>query len=186
MDKQTPEQFRKLLLEKVDSFSKHERNVIQHMLERKHIVRNTNKEFEEQLTVGQKIADRVAAFGGSWPFIILFGSFIIIWITLNAVILTKSRNAFDPFPFILLNLFLSMIAALQAPVIMMSQNRQSAKDRLDASLDFEINLKAEMEITSLHEKMDQLREKQWVELVAMQQEQIRLLTRLLEEKDGKN
>jgi uncharacterized membrane protein len=124
----------------------------------------------------------VAAFGGSWTFIGIFASVLIAWIVLNSVILAKAHSAFDPYPYILLNLFLSMIAAIQAPVIMMSQNRQAAKDRLDAAHDYEINLKAELEIAHLHQKMDELREKQWTELVAMQQKQIRMLTKLLEEK----
>ena len=182
MNRQSPDQFRELLLERMGSFTRYERSMIQNILERKHVTRNTNREFEEGLTLGQRVADKVAAFGGSWPFIFIFGGVIIGWIILNTVILVKGKNAFDPFPFILLNLFLSMIAAIQAPVIMMSQNRQSAKDRLDASHDFEVNLKAEMEIAALHEKLDQLREKQWADLVAMQQEQIRMLTEILEEK----
>lgn len=94
---------------------------------------------------------------------------------LNTVILRSNDRAFDPYPYILLNLFLSMIASLQAPVIMMSQNRQATRDRLDASHDYEINLRAEVEIRSLHDKLDLLRESQWAELVAMQQEQIGLL-----------
>jgi uncharacterized membrane protein len=99
---------------------------------------------------------------------------------LNSWLLARRGEAFDPYPYILLNLILSMLAALQAPVIMMSQNRQAAKDRLDAAHDYEVNLKAEMEILSLHQKLDTLREQQWAELVATQQEQIRLLTLLLE------
>ena len=101
---------------------------------------------------------------------------------LNSVILARRNAAFDPYPYILLNLFLSMTAALQAPVIMMSQQRQAVKDRLDAAHDYEINLKAELEIAALHEKMDELREKQWGALVEQQQEQIRLLTQLAEGK----
>jgi uncharacterized membrane protein len=184
MNRQSPEQFRNLLMERMETFTRFERTVIQHILERKQVTRNTNKEFEEQLTFGQRVADRVASFGGSWTFIIIFAGVIIGWIILNAVILAKGRSAFDPYPFILLNLVLSMTAAIQAPVIMMAQNRQSAKDRLDAAHDFEVNLKAEMEIAALHEKLDQLREKQWSELVEMQQEQIRMLTKLLEEKNN--
>jgi uncharacterized membrane protein len=103
-------------------------------------------------------------------------------VVLNAFILSRIGKAFDLYPFILLNLMLSMVAALQAPLIMMSQNRQAAKDRLGAEHDYEVNLKAELEILALHQKIDTLREGQWAELVAMQQEQIRLLTRLLEER----
>lgn len=148
------------------------------------LARDTNKEFDTQLTFGQRLADKVAAFGGSWTFIILFAAVLAAWIVLNSVILARRHEAFDPYPYILLNLFLSMTAAVQAPVIMMSQNRQAAKDRMDAAHDYEINLKAEMEIGRLHEKMDDLREQRWAELVSMQQEQIRLLQQLLEEKNS--
>lgn len=148
------------------------------------LARDTNKEFDTQLTFGQRVADKVAAFGGSWTFIILFAAVLAAWIVLNSAILARRHEAFDPYPYILLNLFLSMTAAVQAPVIMMSQNRQAAKDRLDAAHDYEINLKAEMEINRLHEKLDDLREQRWAELVSMQQEQLRLLQQLLEEKNA--
>ena len=120
----------------------------------------------------------MAAFGGSWIFIILFGVILFSWILLNSFLMARRGAAFDPYPFILLNLFLSMLAAIQAPIILMSQNRQSVKDRFDAAHDYEVNLKAELEILSLHEKIDELREKNWAELIEMQQEQIRLLTAL--------
>lgn len=110
--------------------------------------------FDARLTFGEKLADRVAAIGGSWGFIIGFGLFLAAWAVLNTVVLAK--NAFDPFPFIFLNLMLSMLAALQAPIIMMSQNRQAAKDRFEARLDYETNLRAESQIESLHEKIDAL------------------------------
>ncbi|MFZ2487170.1 MAG: DUF1003 domain-containing protein [Anaerolineae bacterium] len=148
------------------------------------LTRDINREFDNQLTLGQRVADKVAAFGGSWTFIILFASILVSWIVLNSVILARQHAAFDPYPYILLNLFLSMTAAVQAPVIMMSQNRQAAKDRLDAAHDYEINLKAEMEINTLQEKLDELREQRWAELVAMQQEQIHLLQQLLEAKNS--
>ena len=122
---------------------------------RSQVSRNLNAEEEEHLTVGQRIADRVATFGGSWPFIILFGFIMSFWMGMNVYL---ARGAFDPFPFILLNLALSALAALQAPVIMMSQNRQAAKDRLRADLDYEVNLKAELEVAHLHNKVDQLYE----------------------------
>ena len=112
--------------------------------------------FDERLTFGQKLADRVAAVGGSWGFIIGFGVFLGGWAILNTVVL--AAHAFDPFPFIFLNLMLSMLAALQAPVIMMSQNRQAAKDRFEARLDYETNQRAEAQIEALHDKIDTLRE----------------------------
>jgi uncharacterized membrane protein len=176
------EQFTTVLMEKFGTLSKQERDLIHRMVDRKHVTRDMNKEFDDRLTLGQRVADKVAAFGGSWTFIIIFASILVTWIVLNSVILTKLNATFDPYPYILLNLFLSMIAAIQAPVIMMSQNRQAIKDRLDAAHDYEVNLKAELEIANLQEKLDNLREKQWHELVEMQQEQIRLLTKLVEEK----
>jgi uncharacterized membrane protein len=116
--------------------------------------RNLNEVFDERLSFGERLADRVAAIGGSWAFIVGFGLFLVGWAVINTVILTKL--AFDPFPYIFLNLMLSMLAALQAPVIMMSQNRQAAKDRLEARLDYETNLRTEAEIACLHEKIDLL------------------------------
>jgi len=117
-------------------------------------VRDVNEVFEERLTFGERLADRVAAIGGSWSFIVGFGLFLVAWAILNTAVL--AARAFDPFPFIFLNLMLSMLAALQAPIIMMSQNRQAAKDRLEARLDYETNLRSEAEIASLHDKVDLL------------------------------
>lgn len=117
-------------------------------------LRDVNEMFDERLTFGERLADRVAAIGGSWSFIIGFSLFLFAWAGLNTLVLV--RHAFDPFPFIFLNLMLSMLAALQAPVIMMSQNRQAAKDRLEARLDYETNLRSEAEIAMLHEKIDTL------------------------------
>lgn len=162
-----------------DALTERERRVLKRLGERTHISRNTNREFEDERTFGQRLADRIAAFGGSWTFIIIFGASLVTWVALNSYILARRGGAFDPYPYILLNLFLSMLAALQAPVIMMSQNRQAAKDRLDAAHDYEVNLKAELEICGLHDKLDELREQRWAELVQMQQEQIRLLEQLL-------
>ena len=123
------------------------------------------------------MADGVAAFGGSWAFLIIFGIVLAIWVALN---LALRGIAPDPYPFIFLNLILSMVAAVQAPVIMMSQNRQSAKDRLVTSHDYECNLKAEIEIMALHDKVDQMRNDDLKALLGKQQEQIDLLTRLVE------
>jgi uncharacterized membrane protein len=124
---------------------------------RTQVSRNPNVEEEERLTFGQRIADKVASFGGSWTFIILFGVVLTIWVILNSTALL--RNHFDPYPYILLNLFLSMIASIQAPVIMMSQNRLSSKDRLKSDLDYEVNLKAELEVAHLHRKVDHIYER---------------------------
>jgi uncharacterized membrane protein len=128
-------------------------------------------------TFGERLADRVARFGGSWGFICIFGLVLLLWAALNAGILA---NAFDPYPFIFLNLLLSMLAALQAPVIMMSQNRQSTKDRLMAAHDYEVNLKAEIEIMALHEKLDSMRGEQLLSLMEKQQQTIELMTQALE------
>lgn len=167
-------------LRSCDEAGESEQRVVERLKKRLHISRNTNQEFDETLTVGQRLADRIAIFGGSWTFILIFLSLLFAWIVLNTLILTRFSKPFDPYPYIFLNLILSMLAALQAPVIMMSQNRYAAKDRVAAGHDYEVNLKAELEIAALHAKIDTLREQQWAELVAMQQEQIQLLTRLLE------
>ncbi|PQV63191.1 putative membrane protein [Abditibacterium utsteinense] len=159
-----------------------EQLVLQKMKQRLHVSRDTNAQFDAELTFGQRAADKIAAFGGSWPFIFLFFGLLLFWIALNSLVLSRWGKPFDPYPYILLNLFLSMLASLQAPVIMMSQNRQSIKDRIDAAHDYEVNLKAELEILALHEKLDSLRDKQWQELVSMQREQIALLTELLHKK----
>jgi CRP/FNR family cyclic AMP-dependent transcriptional regulator len=122
---------------------------------RTQVSRNLNVEEEERLTFGERIADKVAAFGGSWTFIIFFGFVLISWMALNVYL---AQHAFDEYPFILLNLVLSTLAALQAPVIMMSQNRQAFKDRLKADMDYEVNLKAELEVAQLHNKVDRIYE----------------------------
>ncbi len=159
-----------------------EKRVIEHVIHRKRNTTNPVQTFEDNMTFGQRIADRVAAFGGSWTFIGIFVSLMVVWMIINVV----SPKKWDEYPFILLNLCLSCLAALQAPVIMMSQNRQSAKDRLDAGHDYEVNLKAETEIVALHLKMDELRERQWQALMAVQDRQLELLTRLeaLARKEG--
>ena len=165
---------------KYEDLGKRERKVARHLATRTHIARNTSQEFADQLTFGQRIADRVATFGGSWTFISLFGAVLLIWIVLNWFLLLRLNGTFDPYPYILLNLVLSMLAAIQAPVILMSQNRQAHRDRLDAEHDYEVNLKAELEIMALHEKVDGLREKQWSELISIQHDQLRLLGQLID------
>ena len=132
---------------------------------RTQVSRNLNDEEEELLTFGQRIADKVAEFGGSWTFIISFGLFLTVWMGINVYL---GKRAFDEYPFILLNLCLSALAALQAPVIMMSQNRQAAKDRLNADLDYEVNLKAELEVAQLHSKVDKIYEEMQAQFSKMQ------------------
>lgn len=147
-----------------------ERAIVQRFIARRSLAPDPE---EPKDTIGARVADRVATFGGSWPFIILATSLIVGWVLINT-----RRTSFDPYPFILLNLVLSCVAALQAPVILMSQNRQSARDRLAAKYDYEVNLKAEIEIVSLHAKLDEIRERKWAELLELQQRQIEMLSKL--------
>ena len=154
-----------------------ERKVVQSLKDKKSLVSEI-EESEDNRTFGQVIADKVADFGGSWTFIISFMGFLFTWILINVLVLTN--KGFDPYPFILLNLILSCIAALQAPVIMMSQNRQEEKDRERAKKDFMINLKSELEIRMLHEKLDHLIMHQQQELIEIQKVQIEMMNDILE------
>jgi uncharacterized membrane protein len=153
-----------------------EHAVVSKITRRGRVSRVVHHEFDAGMTVGQRVADKVALFGGSWAFIGLFGGILLAWMAVNTWLLVD--RPFDPYPFILLNLVLSTLAALQAPVIMMSQNRQAAKDRMHAQQDYEINLMAEIEIRDLHDKLDSLRFKQWHELWHIQKRQIELLEHL--------
>ena len=154
-----------------------EERVRKALAEKQTVARDVEREYEEKLTLGEKVSDAVAAFGGSWTFIFFFGGVMAVWMVLNSAVL--ARGAFDPFPYILLNLVLSTLAALQAPVIMMSQNRQAAKDRARAEHEYEINLKAELEIGQIHRKLEDLCDTRWAELVATQRRQIEHLERLI-------
>lgn len=145
-----------------DAMTTNERRVIERVAKRVAVSRNVNVVHDEGLSFGDRLADKMASFGGSWIFLISFAAVILGWVVLNSLMLAK---AFDPYPYILLNLFLSMLASIQAPVIMMSQNRYAAKDRLQASHDYEVNLKAEIEIMALHEKLDEIRSKDLAELL---------------------
>ncbi|GAB2874251.1 hypothetical protein GCM10027277_49360 [Pseudoduganella ginsengisoli] len=165
--------------ESLDELSQH---VLRRTAGRRHIARNTVRAQEEQLSLGERAADAVARFGGSWAFIAVFSTVMVGWTAVNSFLLTRiGQQPFDPFPYILLNLMLSMLAAVQAPVLLMSQNRQGQKDRDNAEHDYEVNLKAELEIMLLHQKIDVLREKQWAELVSMQHDQLELLRRLAQQ-----
>src|SRR5258705_13383103 len=172
----TPQELAKRVLRtEWDKLSSRERRVVEAILNRALISRNPDAEATAEVrTFGEQLADKIARFGGSWTFILSFLGTLVAWVVLNSVILARRGGGFDPYPYILLNLFLSMLASLQAPVIMMSQNRQAAKDRMDAAHDYEVNLKAELEIQALHEKLDELREQRWAELLQLQQEQLRL------------
>ena len=144
-----------LLGKEPNALDAEEAHVLETIQQRVPISRDAADVADERATVGERLADRVAAVGGSWSFIIGFGVVLVAWMLLNSEVLANFRHAFDPYPYIFLNLMLSMLAAIQAPVIMMSQNRQAAKDRLAASLDYEVNLRAELEILRLHQKIDQ-------------------------------
>jgi uncharacterized membrane protein len=171
----------KLFKSEYEKLSKQEQHVAHHITERTPISENVIQGYSEKLTFGQRMADNVASFGGSWAFIIIFMIVLVAWIILNSFILVKLRSgSFDPYPYIFLNLILSMLAAIQAPIIMMSQNRQAYKDRLSAEHDYEVNLKSELEIIALHEKIDSLRQEQWKDLISMQEQQLKLLTQLIE------
>ncbi|MEP6821601.1 MAG: DUF1003 domain-containing protein [Chthoniobacterales bacterium] len=153
-----------------------DQEVVESLQQHELLSENIEHQFERKLTFGERLSDRIAEFGGSWRFIILFGIILIGWIGLNVI--AFSDHGFDPYPFILLNLILSCIAALQAPVIMMSQNRAQARDRLQAENDYKVNLKAELEIRHLHEKVDHLLRRQYQRLFEIQQIQIELLEEL--------
>ena len=163
------------------ALTRRERRVLQQSIGKKSLSLDANAVFDENSTFGQRLADQVAAFGGSWSFLIIFAAALLTWVAINVVL---RGGAPDPYPFIFLNLLLSMVAAVQAPVIMMSQNRQAAKDRLITGHDYECNLKAEIEIMALHDKVDQMRNDDLKSLLAKQQEQIDLLTRLVESRFG--
>lgn len=150
-----------------------EQDVMKAIHDNEMVVEDLNKEFDTNLSWGERLADRVAAVGGSWSFVIGFGVVLLVWVGINTIILMS--RAFDPYPFILLNLFLSMLAAIQAPIIMMSQNRAAARDRLQAENDFKVNLKAELEVRAIGEKMDQLLHHQWARLLEIQQIQMEML-----------
>jgi uncharacterized membrane protein len=151
-----------------------DRDVLESLKQHEFLTSNLNEEFVSNLTLGEALADRIATFGGSWRFILFFGFVLVVWILINTIAL--AAKPFDPYPFILLNLILSCLAAIQAPVIMMSQNRQEAKDRLRSEHDYRINLKAELEIRHLHEKIDHLLSRQWERLAEIQEIQIELLS----------
>lgn len=153
-----------ILLTGYDNLPPRERRVIERVARRLSISRDFNNEYESRLTFGERMADRIAAFGGSWTFIIAFAAGVTAWVGLNTLVLVRLHAEFDPYPFILLNLILSMVAAIQAPVIMMSQNRLASRDRMQASQDYEVTLKSELEILALHDKLDEIRNRDLAEL----------------------
>lgn len=156
--------------------TKLEHEVLDSLRDHELLTRNVDVELDQSWTLGERLADRIAVFGGSWTFLTCFGLFLALWIVLNTVVMIVRPP--DPYPFILLNLVLSCLAAVQAPIIMMSQNRQEAKDRLRAQHDYQVNLKAELEIRHLHDKMDHLLSHQWDRLARIQEIQIDLLSEM--------
>lgn len=167
----------------MDDLTELRKEVAQSLIQHQVITKNIEKDFQAQTTIGGRIADKVAAFGGSWTFIIIFLVVLFVWMGVNTtVILSKP---FDPFPYIFLNLVLSCIAAIQAPVIMMSQNRQEAKDRMRGENDYKINLKAELEIQHLNEKIDKMMNDQWKHLLEIQQMQMDMIEELTKRREGR-
>ena len=167
---------KEVLEEEIGELSALDHEVIASLEEHEILSANVGRGFDTTRTFGERLSDRIAAFGGSWRFIMLFGVVLVLWIIANTAFL--AARAFDPYPFILMNLILSCIAALQAPIIMMSQNRSEQRDRLRAENDYKINLKAELEIRHLHEKLDHLLRSQYNRLFEIQQIQIELLEEL--------
>jgi uncharacterized membrane protein len=162
-----------ILTEEKGTLSEFEKEVLDSIVERDLLSKDIEASFENKISLGEKLSDKIAQFGGSWRFILIFLTLIVLWMILNLLILIN--RAFDPYPFILLNLVLSCIAAIQAPVIMMSQNRQEAKDRVRSVHDYQVNLKAEVEIRRLHDKMDHLLNQQGMRMLEIQQIQMEMM-----------
>ncbi len=150
-----------------------EQDVVQSLADHETLAENIETEFEGHRTFGERLSDHLASFGGSWAFLIIFFAILMAWMAFNAIMAGKEQ--FDPYPFILLNLVLSCLAAIQAPIIMMSQKRQEAKDRLRGENDYRVNLKAELEIRHLHEKIDHILTRQWERLAEIQQIQLEIM-----------
>jgi uncharacterized membrane protein len=170
------EYVRSLVAAEKGELSDLEKEVLESISKHEILSTQVDQEYESQLRFGQRLSDRIARFGGSWSFIIFFGCVLASWIVFNSIAL--SLKPFDPYPYILLNLILSCLAAIQAPIIMMSQNRQEAKDSTRAAHDYQVNLKAELEIRQLHQKLDHLLSHQWERLVEIQEVQLEILTEL--------
>nr|WP_069608682.1 DUF1003 domain-containing protein [Leptospira tipperaryensis] len=167
---------KRIMEEEIGSIHSLEQEVVNSVAESNLISANNNDSYVEKLSIGDRISDKVAKFGGSWSFIITFFLIMLGWILGNAAFLI--RSPFDPYPFILLNLVLSCLAAIQAPIIMMSQNRQETKDRIRSENDYKVNLKAEIEIRTLHEKVDHLLLDQWSKMIQVQEIQMEILSEI--------
>jgi uncharacterized membrane protein len=167
---------KEVLRDELGELSELDHEVVESLREHELVSSNIAQQFDRELTFGERVSDHLANFGGSWKFLLIFSGVLVVWIITNSVLI--AMRAFDPYPFILLNLILSCLAAVQAPIIMMSQNRAEARDRLRADNDYKINLKAELEIRHLHEKIDHLLRRQYNRLFEIQQIQIELLEEL--------
>ena len=163
---------RELLAEEHGELTALEADVARSIAEADTIATDVAADYAEARTLGERLSDGLASFGGSWTFILAFGAVLVVWMALNVAMMGR---AFDPYPFILLNLVLSCLAAIQAPIIMMSQKRQETKDRLRSESDYRVNLKAELEIRSLHEKLDHILSHQWQRLAEIQQMQVEIM-----------
>jgi uncharacterized membrane protein len=164
-----------ILEDKDVALSGFERHVLQSILTHTTVTRDTARESDEKRTLGERLSDEITRIGGSWSFIVSFILMMVVWIVGNTLALSRTGETFDPYAFILLNLVLSMTAAIQAPIIMMSQNRQAQKDRMQATNDYEVNLKAELEIQRLHERLNDLHSGEWKKLLETQAQQVELL-----------
>ncbi|MFY7818994.1 MAG: DUF1003 domain-containing protein [Akkermansiaceae bacterium] len=174
MQKYQQRYLHELLRQEKGELTELENEVLKDLRDHELTTKNPLKEDDDAAaTFGEKIADRMAEFGGSWKFILSFCAVLMLWVVINVVVLAS--HPFDPYPFILLNLFLSALASVQAPLIMMSQNRQEARDRLRSMNDYQVNLKAELEIRHLHQKIDHLLSRQWDRLLEIQEIQIELI-----------
>lgn len=163
------------LRQELETLSEHELAILERFIKGERVVRNVSHEFDEGLTFGARLSDKFAEVMGSWKFIIIQSSLLALWVLLNV---TAYMQHWDPYPFILLNLALSFQAAYAAPIIMMSQNRQADKDRLQSKNDYEVDMKAEMEILQLNEKFNELRDSYWADLLRIQQQQIEMLAQI--------
>jgi uncharacterized membrane protein len=183
LNKYRIEFIKKTLEEEKGELSELEEEVVKSIKEQETVSKDLNIEYEQRVKFADRLSDKFAAYAGSWKFIIGFMTVLIVWIIINSVLILV--KAFDPYPFILLNLVLSCLAAIQAPVIMMSQNRQDAKDRLRSDYDYRVNLKAELEIRHLHQKLDHFLKREWQTLLEIQEIQVELMKELSEGKGKK-
>jgi uncharacterized membrane protein len=183
LNKYRIEFIKKVLEEEKGELSVLEEEVVKSMREQETVAKDINAEYEQRIKLADKLSDKLSAYAGSWKFIIGFISTLLIWIVINSALVIM--KAFDPYPFILLNLVLSCLAAIQAPIILMSQNRQDAKDRLRSDYDYRVNLKAELEIRHLHQKLDHFLKREWQTLLEIQEIQVELMKELSESREKK-